>query len=70
MNGAELNEYHADFLARDRLAEARAAAAHRALVRSLRPRRSWRLMVGLGLIKAGRRLSARGYPGRAPATPQ
>jgi len=33
-----LNEYHADFLARDRLAEARRAAARRHLIESLRRR--------------------------------
>ena len=57
MKGSELNEYHADFLARDRLAEARAATAHHELVRSLRRRRPLRLVVGLGLIRAGRWLA-------------
>ena len=57
MRGSELNEYHADFLARDRLAEARAAAAHHALVRALRRPRPLRLVVGLALIRAGRWLA-------------
>jgi hypothetical protein len=58
VNGADLNEYHGDFLARDRLAEARAAAAHRELVRSLRQRRGLRIVLGLRLIRVGRRLVA------------
>ena len=53
MSGADLNEYHADFLARDRLADARATAAHRELIRSLRPRRPLRVVVGLTLIRVG-----------------
>ena len=49
-----LNEYHADFLARDRLAEARRAAARHHLIDSLRRRSDRRrtsiasLMLSLG----------------------
>jgi hypothetical protein len=49
-------------VARQRLEEARAEAAHRALLRSLRPaRRPMRVTVGLALIKAGHWVA-----GRAP----
>ena len=58
MSGADLNEYHADFLARDRLAEARVAATRREIVRSLRRPRALRITLGLRLISIGRRLVA------------
>jgi hypothetical protein len=49
-------------VARQRLEEARAEAAHWALLRSLRPaRRAMRVTVGLALIKAGHWVA-----GRAP----
>jgi hypothetical protein len=48
-----LNEYHADFLARDRLAEARADAARRDLIAQLR-RSELRRVVGEALIHLGR----------------
>ncbi|HKQ62639.1 MAG TPA: hypothetical protein VJS92_15220 [Candidatus Polarisedimenticolaceae bacterium] len=52
-----LNEYHADFLARDRLAEARRAAARQHLIDSLR-RQSGRRRVSIALLmkSLGRRL--------------
>jgi hypothetical protein len=56
VSGADLNEYHADFLARDRLADARASAARHELIRSLRPRRPrrpLRVAIGLTLIRVG-----------------
>jgi hypothetical protein len=59
-----LNEYHADFLARDRLAEARERAARRDIVERVR-RRSLRRLFGAGLIRLGRRLA--GATARRPA---
>ena len=54
-------------LARERLDEARAMAAQRALLRSLRPaRRPVRVAVGLALIKIGHWLAGRA-PRRATA---
>lgn len=54
-------------LARERLDEARATAAQRALLRSLRPaRRPVRVAVGLALIKIGHWLAGRA-PRRATA---
>lgn len=54
-------------LARERLDEARAAAARSALVRSLRPaRRPVRVAVGLALIRIGHWLAGRA-PRRATA---
>jgi hypothetical protein len=52
-DGVWLNEFHADFLARDRLAEARADAARRELLRRLR-RPRLRRAVGAGMIRLGR----------------
>jgi hypothetical protein len=51
-----LNEYHADFLARDRLAEARETAARRDLVHRLR-RGRLRRALGAAMIRLGRRLA-------------
>lgn len=52
-----LNEYHADFLARDRLAEARRAAARRHLIDSLRRQSAGRRTSMTARIRAlGRRL--------------
>jgi len=59
-----LNEYHADFLARDRLAEARERAARRDVVERLR-QRTLRRVLGTGLIRLGRRLA--GSTTRRPA---
>ena len=59
-----LNEYHADFLARDRLAEARERAARRDLVDRVR-RRALRRLLGAVLIRLGRRLA--GVTARLPA---
>jgi hypothetical protein len=54
-------------LAKERLDEARATAAHWALIRSLRPaRRPVRVAVGLALIKIGHWLAGRA-PRRATA---
>ena len=54
-------------LAKERLDEARAMAAHWALIRSLRPaRRPVRVAVGLALIKIGHWLAGRA-PRRATA---
>ena len=50
-----MNEYHADFLARDRLADAREKAARRALVESLRRGRLRRALID-GVTGLGRRL--------------
>jgi hypothetical protein len=51
-----LNEYHADFLARDRLAEARERAARRDIVERL-GQRTLRRVLGAGLIRIGRRIA-------------
>jgi hypothetical protein len=59
-----LNEYHADFLARDRLAEARERAARRDIVERL-GQRTLRRVLGAGLIRLGRRLA--GPTTRRPA---
>ena len=59
-----LNEYHADFRARDRLAEARERAARRAVVDQLRTGR-WRRAFGAGMIRLGRRVA--GVSPRQPA---
>jgi hypothetical protein len=61
-----LNEYHADFLARDRLAEARERAARRAVVAQLRAGR-WRRALGAGMIRLGRRLARVTPTARVPA---
>ncbi len=54
-----LNEYHADFLARDRLAEARRAAARRHLLDSLRRQsRGGGMSVASMVATVGRRLRA------------
>ena len=60
-----MNTHLLEHLVRARLDEARAKAAHRALIRSLRPvRQPLRVVAGLALIKAGRWL-ARTAPKRA-----
>lgn len=50
----DLNEYLAECLVKERLAEARAAAARSALLRDLPPRRPIRIALGLGLVRIGR----------------
>lgn len=50
----DLNEYFAECLVKERLAEARAAAARSALLRDLPPRRPIRIALGLGLVRIGR----------------
>ena len=53
-----MNTHLLEHLVRARLDEARAKAAHRALIRSLRPvRQPLRVVAGLALIKAGRWLA-------------
>jgi hypothetical protein len=52
-----LNEFHADFLARDRLAEARADAARRDLLRRLRRPPRLRRVVASTMIRLARRLA-------------
>jgi hypothetical protein len=61
-----MNEYHADFLARDRLAEARERAARRDVVATLRRGRVRRAL-GAYLIRLGRRLAEPTPRPRAPA---
>lgn len=57
-----MNAHLHEQLARERLDEARAMAAHLALLRTLRPaRRPVRVTVGFALIKVGRWIA-----GRAP----
>ena len=54
-----LNEYHADFLARDRLAEARRAAAHHHLVDSLRRQSTGRrITIASRVLRLGRHLKS------------
>jgi hypothetical protein len=60
-----MNEYHADFLARDRLAEARERAARQDLVDRLR-RGRLRRAVAATMIRLGRRVAAGATP-RRPA---
>jgi hypothetical protein len=68
-----MNTYLEESVARERLDQARAIAARRAMVRSLRPARpSLRVWTGLLLIRLGRSLAQRppkrtAEPGRALA---
>ena len=68
-----MDTHQLECLARERLDEARAQAATRALVRSLRPaRQPLRVWVGLSLIRLGRWLAQRtpkraAQPGRVTA---
>ena len=48
------NEYLVECLVKERLAEARAAAARNTLARSLPPRRPARVALGLALVRVGR----------------
>jgi hypothetical protein len=53
----DMNLYFAEWLVRERLAEARAAGARDALVHAARPRpRPVRVRLGLALVSLGRRL--------------
>jgi hypothetical protein len=53
-----LNEYHADYLAHDRMAEARARAARRHIVEAARRQPRIRVWIGRALIRLGRRMAA------------
>lgn len=56
----DFNEYFAEWLVRERLAEARALAARATLIRAVRPpRRRLRATVGLVLIRIGQGLLGR-----------
>jgi hypothetical protein len=59
----DLNVYSVEWLARERLADARARTAREAWLRSPRPpRQPWRVTLGLALIGLGRRIVGdRGY---------
>jgi hypothetical protein len=53
----DLNVYSVEWLARERLADARARVAREVELRSLRPAgRPWRVTLGLALIGLGRRI--------------
>ena len=55
-----LNEYHADYLAHDRMAEAQARAARRHLLAAARrPRRRLRARIGRALIRIGEWMAER-----------
>ncbi len=66
-----MNTYLAEWMARERLDEARAFAARQAAIRALTPsRHPVRMAVGRALIKAGHWVAGRGprrQPGRATA---
>jgi hypothetical protein len=68
-----MNAHLDEHLVRERLDEARAVAAHRALLRALRPaRRPPRVIVGRALIRVGHWVAGRApkrstEPGRAMA---
>ena len=65
LEDAAMNTHLLEHLVRARLDEARAKAAHSALIRSLRPvRQPLRVLAGLALIRAGRWL-ARTAPKRS-----
>jgi len=56
----DLNVYSVEWLARERLADARARVAREAWLQSVRPpRRPWRVTLGLALIGLGRRIVGR-----------
>ncbi len=55
-----LNEYHADYLAHDRMAEAQARAARRHLLAAARlPRPRLRVQIGRALIRIGQWMAER-----------
>ena len=63
----DMNLFFAEWLARERLAEARAAGARDALIQAARPkRRPVRVRLGSALVSLGRRLEGR-RPRRADA---
>jgi hypothetical protein len=65
----DMNLYFAEWLVRERLAEARAAVARAALAQAVRPtRRPARARLGAALVSLGRRLEGR-RPRRADALP-
>jgi hypothetical protein len=65
----DVNEYALDRLVQDKLRDARAAAACRALTRDVRPwRPSFRVRLGAVLIALGERLAAP-VPRRSCVTP-
>jgi hypothetical protein len=62
-----MHEYFSELVAQERLDRLRRFAAQQALLRASEPpRRAWRAIVGLALIRAGRWV-LRGMPGRATA---
>ena len=63
----DMNLYFAEWLVRERLAEARAASVRDALAQAVRPkRRAVRVRLGAALVSLGRRLEGR-RPRRASA---
>lgn len=63
----DMNLYFAEWLVRERLAEARAASVRDALAQAVRPkRRPLRVRLGATLVSLGRRLEGR-RPRRADA---
>jgi hypothetical protein len=63
----DMNLYFAEWVVRERLAEARAAGARDALVHTARPRpRPVRVRLGLALVRLGRRLQGGGARGAEP----
>jgi len=52
----DMNVYSLEWLARERLADARARVAREAWVRTVRLRRPWRVALGLALIGLGHRI--------------
>ena len=53
----DMNVYSVEWLARERLADARARMAREVWLQALRPpRRPWRVTLGLALIGLGRRI--------------
>lgn len=53
----DMNEYFVEWLLKERLAEARAAAARSALIGPLPPRRPARVALGLALVRLGHRIA-------------
>jgi len=63
------NEYLVECLVKERLAEARAAAARNTLARSLPPRRPARVALGSTLIRIGHWIVGRGAGGTVELSP-
>jgi len=62
----DMNVYFAEWLIKERLAEARAAGARDALLHAHRaPRQPMRIALGLALIRLGQRIQS-GRPSTAP----